>query len=99
MIAEAIRNTGHQTITHILNGKRKECENGIIYLYLYIYISIYWDIVNLFKTLIPVVYFIFRQNKHGLPITFKYFLISLCYVKFQNILVNVLVHLLEHLSF
>ena len=33
------------------------------------------------------------------PITFKYFLISLCYVKCQNILVNVLVHLLEHLSF
>ena len=40
MIAEAIRNTGHQTITHILNGKTKECENGIIYLYLYIYIYI-----------------------------------------------------------
>ena len=33
------------------------------------------------------------------PITFKYFLISLCYVKCQNILVNVLVHLLKHLSF
>ena len=33
------------------------------------------------------------------PITFKYFLISFCYVNCQNILVNVLVHLLEHLSF
>ena len=54
------------------------------------------------KSLIPVVYFIFPQNKldlHTFPITFKYFLISLCYVKCQNILVNVLVHLLEHLSF
>ena len=75
MIAEAIRNTGYQTITHILNGKTKECEN-VLYIYIYIsisiylyigtYISIYWDIVNLFKTLIPVVYFIFPQNKHGL---------------------------------
>ena len=33
------------------------------------------------------------------PITFKYFLIFLCYVKCQNILINVLVHQLEHLSF
>ena len=32
------------------------------------------------------------------PITFKYFLVSLCYAKCQNILVNVLVHLLD-LSF
>ena len=31
--------------------------------------------------------------------TFKYFLISLCYVKCQGILANVLVHLLEHLRF
>ena len=65
MIAEAIRNTGYQTITHILNGKTKECEN-VLYIYIYISISIYWDIVNLFKTLIPVVYFIFPQNKHVL---------------------------------
>ena len=34
-----------------------------------------------------------------LPIIFKYFLISLCYAKCQNMLVNVLFHLLEHLSF
>ena len=67
MIAEAIRNTGYQTITHILNGKTKECENVLyIYIYMSISISIYWDIVNLFKPLIPVVYFIFPQNKHVL---------------------------------
>ena len=34
-----------------------------------------------------------------LPITFKYFLIFLCCAECQNMLVNVLLHLLEHLSF
>ena len=32
-------------------------------------------------------------------INFKYFLISMCHIKCQNILVNFLIHLLEHLSF
>ena len=52
------------------------------------------------KFLIPVVYFIFPQEKLiYFLITFTYFLIFLCYVKCQNILVNTLVHLLEPLSF
>ena len=53
------------------------------------------------KFLIPIVYFIFPPTKLGLHtlITLKYFLISLSYVKFQNISVNILVHLLESLSF
>ena len=54
------------------------------------------------KILITVVYFIFLQNKlhtTHFSISFKYFWISLCYVKCQNILVHVLVYLLKHLSF
>ena len=54
----------------------------------------HWNIFNLFKNLITIVYFIFPQNKVVLH-TFPYFLISFC----QNILVNVLVHILKNLSF
>ena len=58
----------------------------------------HWNIFNLSKNLITIVYFIFPQNKVVLH-TFPYFLISLCYIKCQNILVNVLVHILKNLSF
>ena len=55
--------------------------------------KLYWNIVNLSKILIPVVYLIFPQNKLGLHT----FLCVMSNVK--NFLVNVLIHLLEHLNF
>ena len=33
--------TGYRTITHVVDGKIKECENVFAYTYIYIYIYIY----------------------------------------------------------
>ena len=36
-----ITDTGYQTITHVVDGETKECENVYIYVYTHIYIYIY----------------------------------------------------------
>ena len=83
-------NRQQKTVLLIVHNSQRQTKNNIR------------TLLTFLKILIPVVYFIFPQNNLGqnnpFPITFKYFLISFCYVKCQNILVNVLVHLLQLLS-